>query len=165
MSTLWLPFSSLLEPPLTLKIELPYKREHDFHSSSKPQNDAFGCHFHVILKFFKQEILTILTLGSSCTSLGPLLHAFSSPSLLWQSPWEHFGASEATLASPAAPFGAKTPPKVTLKWTSHRKSYHRPKASNARFQNSLKSNLSLPLELKILIETSLHNKALRIFLE
>ena len=74
-----------------------------------------GCHFDVILK---QEILTILTLGSSCTSLGPLLHAFSSPSLLWQSPWEHFGASEATLASPAAPFGAKTPPKVTLKWTS-----------------------------------------------
>ena len=35
-------FSSLLEPPLTLKVELPYKREHDFHSSSKPQNDAFG---------------------------------------------------------------------------------------------------------------------------
>ena len=115
MSTLWLPFSSLLEPPLTLKIELPYKREHDFHSSNKPQNDAFGCHVGAISK---QEILTILTQGSSCTSLGPLLHAFSSPSLPWQSPWEHFGTSEATLASPAAPFGAKIPPKVTSKWLS-----------------------------------------------
>ena len=98
--------------PLTLKVELPYEREHDFHSSNKPQSDAFG---GVILR---PGLLTTLTLGSSCTSLGPLLHAFSSPSLPWQSAWEHFGASEAALAAPAAPFGVRIPPKVTSKWLS-----------------------------------------------
>ena len=120
MSKLWLPFSSLLESPQTLKIELPYKREHDFQDSSEPQNDAFGA---VILTPFcsqhpaKDSSSAPPTRGKTYSSalrecrIPPEV----SPSLLWQSPWDHFAASEATLAAPAAPFGAKTPPKVTLK--------------------------------------------------
>ena len=46
-----------------------------------------------------------------------------------------------------------------------RKNYHRQKASNARFQNSLLCNLAFALADKILTETSLYTKALRIFLE
>ena len=113
------PFS----PPLTLKIELPYKREHDFQDFSEPQNDAFWA---VILTPFCSQHP-----AKDCSSAPPP-HAKTypsalrecrippevSPSLLWQSPWDHFAASEATLASPAAPFGAKIPPKVTSKWLS-----------------------------------------------
>ena len=119
MSTLWLPFSSPLEPPLTLKVELPYKREHDFQDSSEPQNDAFGT---VILTPFCSQHP-----AKDCSSAPPPWQNLPSalrdcrippevsPSLLWQSPWDHFGASVVTLAAPAAPFGAKTSPKVTLK--------------------------------------------------
>ena len=45
------------------------------------------------------------------------------------------------------------------------KNYHRQKASNVRFQNSLLCNFAFPLSDKIIIETSLYTKALRIFLE
>ena len=112
------PFS----PPLTLKIELPYKREHDFQDSSEPQNDAFGA---VILTPFCSQHP-----AKDYSSAPPPAKTYSSalrecrippevsPSLLWQSPWEHFAASEATLAAPAAPFAAKIPPKVTSKWLS-----------------------------------------------
>ena len=156
------PFS----PPLILKIELPYKREHDFQDFSEPQNDAFWaviltpfcsqhpakdyssapppraktyssalteCRTPPELSFGRFHFDTIL-LSAPCQrllkcSLPPWQNLPSalrecrippevSPSLLWQSPWDHFAASEATLASPAPPFGAKIPPKVTSKWLS-----------------------------------------------
>ena len=113
------PFS----PPLTLKIELPYKREHDFQDFSEPQNDAFWA---VILTPFCSQHP-----AKDCSSAPPPRAKTSpsalrecrippevNPSLLWQSPWDHFAASEATLAAPGAPFATKIPPKVTSKWLS-----------------------------------------------
>ena len=81
-----------------------------------------GCHFDTILLSAPCQRLLKCSPPPAKTSPSALredrIPPEVSPSLLWQSPWDHFAASEATLASPAPPFGAKIPPKVTSKWLS-----------------------------------------------